>query len=87
MSEKKQLAKIWTVADDDTGMYKIGEVDGGFNSIALEEHIKDHGKDDLILHLSNMIYQVISKSREIDENSLHNSCAKMDAVENLYKTS
>ena len=87
MSKKVQLAKIWAVNDDDTGMYEIGEVDGGFNSIALEEHIRNHGKDGLILHLSNMIYQVTSKSREIDESSLQNGCAKMDAVENIYKTS
>ena len=87
MSAKKQIAKIWTVTDDSTGMYKVGEVDGGFNSLELNEHIKSYGKDDLILHLSNMIYQVISASRQIDEDSLHNGCAKMDAVENIYKTS
>ena len=45
MPERKILAKIIKITDDDTGMYRIGEIDGGFPKIL---EIDDHTEDNLV---------------------------------------
>lgn len=61
MSEKKRIGTTWVIIDDDTGMYHIGEVDGGFDRQLLRQHIEDHGSDELLRHLANMTTMVIEE--------------------------
>ncbi len=67
MSEKINLGKIDVVTDCDTGMYRIGEIDGGFNG-ELRSHIKRYGSDELLLKLSYMANTVIELQREINSS-------------------
>ena len=63
MSEKIVLTRIYFHNDDDTGMYKVGEVDGVFTEGQLQEYIRRFGAVGLIDHLSYLIYQVKSVER------------------------
>lgn len=66
MPERKTLATISVVTDDDTGMYAIGEIDGGFHlSIELREHIAAHGSDDLLRQLAHMTSDVIRATLDL----------------------
>jgi len=64
MPQKQTIATIWEVTDDDTGMYFIGEVDGGFNAEFLKDHIRHHGNKNLLAHLAYMISQVMDATKE-----------------------
>jgi hypothetical protein len=66
MPERKKLANINIITDDDTGMYRIGEIDGGFYTEILREHIKKHGITDLIEHLAYMMRTVLEIKQEIN---------------------
>ena len=63
MSEKLEIGTIQTITDDDTGMYVIGEVDGGFKTALLKDHIEKHGVDGVIKRLAYMMATAISISK------------------------
>ena len=66
MAEYKDLLKLKVVTDDDTGMYYIGEVDGGFTD--LKGFLEDNGlkgRDELLLTLSVMQSKIINNFEEI----------------------
>ena len=65
MPEKKTIARISIITDDDTGMYSIGEVDGGFDRESLRQHIEDHGAGGIINHLAYMTAMTVEIAREI----------------------
>jgi hypothetical protein len=67
MPERKQLAKISRVTDDDTGMYRIGEVEGAFQQDQLKEFISRYGKGGLLSTLAYMTHQVVSAAREVNQ--------------------
>ena len=71
MSEKIALTRIYYHNDDDTGMYKVGELDGIFTEGQLQEYIRRFGAEGLISHLSYLIYQVksVEHSLIIDESA------------------
>lgn len=75
MSEKKRIGTTWVITDDDTGMYHIGEVDGGFDRQLLRQHIECYGPDELLVHLAHMTAMVINEHRSINA-SKHNETAQ-----------
>ena len=76
MSEKQELARIWAVTDDDTGMYRIGEVDGGFNG-NLQHQIEKYGSDELLKQLAYMTHTVIEMQRKQNSRQAGGAvCAK-----------
>jgi len=81
MPQKQTLATIWQVTDDDTGMYHIGEVDGGFNAEPLLCHIADHGTGEILKMLARMTAQVINIERELQDKE----SAGMQAQESINK--
>ncbi len=66
MSEKQLLTRLSYITDDDTGIYKMGEVDGVFSLPELEKYISVYGVDGLYRHLCFLISQVKNA-----ENNLH----------------
>jgi hypothetical protein len=64
MPERLKLATICAITDDDTGMYRIGEIDGGFDDTKLEDHIKDYGSEGLLKCLAYMHWQVMEQIRK-----------------------
>ena len=74
MAEKEPIAVISVITDDDTGMYSIGEVDGGFAKAELKQHIEDYGSGGIINHLACMTAMVVEVSREIQSAKLVSKC-------------
>lgn len=68
MSNRKQIGTISFHTDDDTGMYEVGEMDGGWNSSELETYIKRYGADKILVHLSYMASTVIDVNRKINSD-------------------
>ena len=72
MADRKELGRITIITDDSTGMYRIGEVDGGFHHDRLREHISEYGDTDILRLLAYMTSKVIGISRDINaENQTH----------------
>lgn len=69
MAQKQNLANINVITDDDTGMYSIGEISGGFKTLLLNEHIKKYGSEGLLKQLTTMIYTVVGLDRNIKNES------------------
>lgn len=59
MPEREKLTEITYVTDHDTGMYKLGEVDGLFQEQQLEYYLNMYGSEDLLRHLAFLTHQVI----------------------------
>ena len=60
MSSKKILLDISYHDDDDTGMYRIGEIDFGVHGI-LEKYIKEYGNagvNDILTTLAHLAWEV-----------------------------
>ena len=76
MPERKLLARIAYVTDHDTGLYRIGEVDGAFQEDQLKEFIASYGRDELLSTLAYMTHQVISAARELNREREPAGCAK-----------
>jgi len=66
MPKRKTLAQVTYITDHDTGMYHIGEVEGGFQEGELSDFIEKHGREELLSTLSYMTYQVVHSSRELN---------------------
>lgn len=61
MTARARIATVTRITDDDCGMYRIGEVDGGFDEEQLKQLIDNHGEfayHELLSTLSFMTYQV-----------------------------
>lgn len=81
MPERKELCKLSTVTDDDTGMYHIGEIDGLFQGDDLKEYLKRHGEkgvDRLVRHLGYLQHSVFYAWSLMQNEccSRQDSCAK-----------
>lgn len=62
MIKRTVLALITNVVSDNTGRYKIGEIDGFFEKDALNDYFLLHGEKgqtELINHLANLQSQVV----------------------------
>ncbi len=60
MSQTKKLLEVNYHTDDDTGMYKVGEIDFGIVG-TLDEYLEKYGREgakEIILTLSHLIYEV-----------------------------
>lgn len=73
MPEKKTIATITVVTDDETGMYHIGEPDGLFQQYELLEYLQQHGqrgKLEMLEHLAYLQNQVIEAWRKVNSDAL-----------------
>lgn len=64
MAQKHRIASLSVIIDDDTGMYQVGDIDGGFSDSDLSHFLRrygEEGKDKLIKHLALMQYKVLDK--------------------------
>ena len=68
MPSKVELGTIHAVTDDDTGMYRIGEIDGGWNG-EIKHQIQQYGVEPILIHLAYMATRAIEISRE--SNNVH----------------
>lgn len=66
MSEIKALVNIGYVTDTENQVYSLGEVDGYFDHDVLENYIHYYGSDQLIIHLSRLIAEVIERQRAVN---------------------
>jgi hypothetical protein len=66
MSNIKELGSIGYHTDDDAGMYKIGEVDGGWNSTLLENYVRRYGVNGILYQLAFMTTSLIEAQRKIN---------------------
>lgn len=60
MSQRKELLRVCYHSDDDTGMYKVGEIDFGV-SMELENYIKKYGSEgmkDILSALGHLAWEV-----------------------------
>lgn len=92
MPERKELFTVSVISDDDTGMYTIGEVDGGMSTGYLKDYLKEfgnEGKDNLLTHLSFIQYQIWNMWGELNEKGeLQGPVKRYDhSEENLFKKS
>ena len=70
MSARKPLLEIEYHSDDETGMYKVGEIDFGING-ELDEYLEKYGyegKKEIIATLGYLIFEVENRFRN---NELH----------------
>ena len=77
MPERESILTITKVTDDDTGMYRIGEIDGIFQSQSLGEYLSSHGekgKTELINHFAYLQSQVIDAWRELNNETDCSAC-------------
>jgi len=69
MPERKQMATVTVVTDDDTGMYHVGEPDGLFQQEELLEYLRMHGqkgKSEMLEHLAYMQFQILETWRIVN---------------------
>jgi hypothetical protein len=65
MSQRKPLLEIEYHSDDETGMYKVGEIDFGING-GLDEYLEHYGyegKKEIVATLGYLIYEVENRFR------------------------
>lgn len=67
MAEKTELGSIRVVTDCDTGIYTIGEVDGGWKTSMLKSHISKYGVESLLIRLAHMQSEAITIARDIKQ--------------------
>ena len=82
MSERKELGSISYHSDDDTGMYHIGEIDGGFNG-NLKHYLESFGtkgRDELLTQFGYMSYLVQKTYLEVNAESSQANERGFDAV-------
>mgnify|MGYP003119648607 CR=1 FL=1 len=65
MTEKRLLGSISAVTDCETGMYRIGEIEGGFNGL-LDDHIRSYGSEGLLITLARFTSTVFETQRKIN---------------------
>lgn len=68
MTERTKLAALSVITDDDTGLYFVGELDGGFQQTELTQFLTTYGRQgrkDLLEHLAYMQHKVIETYRSI----------------------
>jgi len=66
--EIKKLANIHFVTDHDCGMYRLGELGGGFDETALKEYLEQYGRrgySDLCSRLQIYHYQLETVMRSL----------------------
>lgn len=66
MSETKTIGSISIITDTETSYEHIGDVDGGFDSIQLKEHIKKYGTTGLLEKMAWMNFQIWETYRELN---------------------
>ena len=82
MASEKTLLEVTYHDDDDTGMYKVGEVDFGIHG-TLDEFIERYGREgakDIILTLSYLIYEIEKRLRDKSEEEMSANEAKSSKV-------
>jgi len=70
MSQRKELLSITYHTDDDTGMYRVGEIDFGIRSLDLRDYIKHYGYQgvvDILANLGHLAYEVKKEYYEIKD--------------------
>lgn len=76
MASRTRLIEVTYHDDDDTGMYKIGEIDFGICG-TLEDYLESfgyEGKKDIIKTLSYLIYEVENIWRSMPQKSGEQAC-------------
>ena len=70
MPSREELLSIYCITDTDTDCYHVGEIDFGIHG-ELENYLQTYGqegKEDLIMTLSYLIYEVEQRYREMSAN-------------------
>jgi len=67
MAERKTIGEISVITDSETSYDNIGDIDGGFSSIELENHIKKYGHLGICEQLAVMQWQVWETVRSLNE--------------------
>ena len=73
MGESKTIAKISVITDSENSYENIGDVDGGFDEIALKKHIENYGIDGLLRKICWMQFQIHEKYREVLKEQSNNT--------------
>lgn len=71
MSQRKPLLEVTYHTDDDTGMYRIGEIDFGING-GLEKYLERYGyegKKEIVSTLGYLIYEVENQFKKVNETA------------------
>ncbi len=74
MASRKELLRIEYHYDDDTGMYKVGEIDFGI-TCELDKYLKVYGrkgKEEIVKTLAYMIYEIETRLRKQEESNPEN---------------
>ena len=74
MPESKIIGTISIITDCETGMYKMGEVDGGLNDVQLIKHVEKYGHEGLCEKLAYMQWQVWQALREVNAGRFKDHC-------------
>ena len=79
MSERRQLiSPVQYHSDDDTGMYKVGEIDTCPPKLQIEAYIKsygDYGKEQLLDYFSCCIAMTIEAHKKVHEDERDCDCS------------
>lgn len=73
-SNKTTLGTIVYHNDDDTGIYRIGEVDGGWHTFEVEQYIKQFGVNELLIKLGYLQHYAILIHQQLQHNNIGRAC-------------
>lgn len=82
MPARDKLATISVITDCGTGIYAVGEIDGCFEDKQLEDYLNMYGADNLLIHLTRLIGQVI----DVDKKRRPVEPAYSDKIGQIPKT-
>jgi len=83
MPERKTLGRISAITDCDTGMYSIGEIDGGMDREMTRQHIENYGSEGLLRTLAYMVHLVVDEQRQINNDSGEGASRAGESSENI----
>lgn len=75
-----KLGGIYVHTDSDYASIKIGDVGGGFDDKSLENHVRNHGSNQLLYTLARMITKVQIVQAKIDHPKDVKFLEKLHAV-------
>ena len=67
--EREPFLTLYKITDDDTGMYRIGEIGGIFDEAKLKQYLETHGywgRQQLLDTISYLNYQIVVAGHAIN---------------------